>query len=228
MTYRKLDLIQGTPQWKAERLLHLTASQAPVLFGIDPYQERFDLYREKRTGRERYIDTFTQELFDRGHEFEREARSWAEHSLGFRFASAVLVSLKYPDLLASLDGLDEEVGVILEAKLIGAAPLKEVRIGKLKPHHICQVQAQLLVSNAKKCLYVASDLDGNQATTYIYPDTQYQARIAELARAFMQDVRDGRAPPPPEGKFERMKRFVESTYQLSLGRRRFGVKTEWP
>ncbi len=196
--YRILDLIQGTDEWKAARLKHLTASQAPVLFSLSPYQSRLDLFEEKLTGKEMEIDEFKANLYARGHATEEQARVWIRENMGIDFKPGVLVSLEHPDLLASLDGHEEAADAILEAKYVGAGALAEVKEGKLKPHHVCQVQAQLLVSGAKRCIYMATDPAGNAAIAEIKPDRKFQAEIAKLAADFMKNVREGNAPDPED------------------------------
>lgn len=195
MSYRKLALEQGTDEWKAVRLTHLTASQAPVLFSLSPYQSRLELFEEKVLGREMEIDAFKADLFARGHAFEASARAWIKENLGIDFQPAVLESVEHPVLLASLDGLEESSETqILEAKFMGAQALEDVKRGVFKPHHVCQIQAQLLVSGAKRCIYFANDMHGNAAFAEIRPDRKFQDQVIALAEAFMRDVREGNAP----------------------------------
>jgi putative phage-type endonuclease len=198
MSYRKINVAQGTEEWKAIRRQYLTASQAPVLFGISPYQSRLDLYEEKLFGREMPIDDFRVGLFAKAYEAEAQAREWILSHMGIRFAPSVLVSVEHPELLASLDGHDESGDVILEAKYMGTSSLAEMKNHQFKPHHICQIQAQLLVSGAKKCMYFATDPNGEAAVAEIEPDPSYQGEIARLAEAFMRDLRAGEAPEPSD------------------------------
>lgn len=217
MTYSILALEQGSAEWKELRRHFLTASQAPVLFGISPYQERYDLYQEKRTGRELPIDSFKANLFAQGHAFEPVARAMALEVSGLSFDPAVLTSMDHPDLMASLDGFNEGARAILESKLMGREALAQVKAGILPPHHVCQIQAQLLVSGAERCIYVARDPLDNRVMAEVFPDPASHDRIATLACDFMLDVRNGVVPPLPAGKFEAMKRFIQGTYGVGLG-----------
>lgn len=196
MSYRKINVAQGTDEWKAIRRQYLTASQAPVLFGLSPYQSRLDLYEEKLFGREMPIDSYRVDLFARAYEAEAQAREWIMAHMGIRFEPSVLVSVEHPDLLASLDGQDESGDAILEAKYMGAGSVAEMKNRQFKPHHICQIQAQLLVSGAKRCIYFATDPSGEAAVAEIEPDTAYQGEIARLASEFMRNLRAGEAPEP--------------------------------
>lgn len=196
--YRRIDLVQGSPEWLAVRRQYFTASQAPVLFGICPYRNRLDLVEEKLYGREPEIDPFKADLYARGHASEAAARRWIAQHLGIHFEPAVLVSVDHPDLLASLDGHEPAAPLIMEAKYVGARHLADIKAGEIKAHHLCQVQAQLLVSGAEKCIYFATDPAGNSAWTEIFPDPKYQDEIARLAADFMRDLRAGKKPDPAD------------------------------
>ena len=115
-----------------------------------------------------------------------------------RLAPAVLVSNTTPDLMASLDGFNEEESLIFEAKLVGEDALEKIKQGEIKPDHECQVQAQLKVSGAKKCIYFATTPKGNSAVVEITPKPEYGNKIAEEALRFMNAVRAGNPPEPTE------------------------------
>lgn len=201
MSYTKLDLIQGTPEWLKVRMTKLTASQAPVLFDLSPYQTRLQLFEEKVTGEEAQTDDYKMQLFRRGHEAEEAGREWVKKHLNLDLLPLVLVSNETPELLASLDGMDESRGVIFEAKYMGTDNLKRVEAGLIPPHHICQVQAQLAVSGADEAIYFAMDSQGNAVHQRIKPDQDYGRDIAEAAIRFMAQVARGDAPEASERDF---------------------------
>lgn len=153
-----LSVVSNTPEWLAVRALHDTASEAPAANGKSKYTSRNDLMRQKATGLTPEVDSAKQALFNRGHEAEAGARSLAE---------AILDSELYPvtatltvdgiDLLASLDGATMDEEIIWEHKLYSERLAADVRAGTLDPHYTLQLDQQLLVSGAKKCLFMTSD-----------------------------------------------------------------------
>lgn len=188
MKYAILDLVQGTPEWLAARREKITASQIPILLGASPYQKPNQLLIEKFTGVEQEVSSFKQVLFQRGHEAEAAAREWIKAHLGLDMAPAVLVSNEIPDLLASLDGFNPSQDLIFEAKYMGAKSLAEVAEGRIKPHHMYQVQAQLRVSGAQKCIYFAVDESGHAKIAELKPDAKTFKLIDRAVKAFVKDL----------------------------------------
>lgn len=190
--YETLTVDQGSDAWLNERMKRVTASQTPALLGLSPYQTILDLYEEKITGKEVDVSTYKQVLFDKGHRAEAAARQWVEANLGLTFPPAVIVSTKCPHLLASLDGINQDKNIIFEAKYMGKAALEDVKHGKIKEHHQCQIQAQLLASGAEKCIYFATIDDGDSAVLEITPKSEYAERITAAVDKFMKELTEVR------------------------------------
>lgn len=207
--YEVLLVEQGSDVWLQERLKHVTASQVPIVLGLSPYQTAVQLLEEKLTGKEADVSTFKQILFQKGHNAELAAREWVEASLKIKFPPSVIVSKTCPDLLASLDGFNEEANIILEAKFMGAKALEEVKKGGLKPHHECQIQAQLLASGAEKCIYFATTEEGDSAILGIKPDPEYANNISKAVSEFMGSVLALKAR---KQEYENFKAVVEQKY----------------
>lgn len=192
--YQALELIQGSPEWIEERFNYVTASQVAALVGLCSYSKREDILSEKLTRKEKEIKPFQNGLFEKGHKAEKVCRAWASKEYNLEFTQPVLISTKCPDLLASLDGFNAENKITLEAKYMGKKSLEDVRKGIIKPNHRIQVQAQLLVTGAEKCIYFAADDDalfnGGDAAFYeIYPDKFYHKLIPMIVTKFMNEVR---------------------------------------
>ena len=209
----RVNIVQGSEEWKQLRLVHITASQTPILMGVDPRRKLFSLYVEKTTGKEPEFTDYQQNvIFQLGHEIERAARSWVEVRTGVKFSPAVVISKEYPFLLASLDGMNPSASVIFEAKYVGAAALKDIKSGIIPPHHMVQVQAQLGITGATRCLYFASDESGDSALVEILPEPETFQKIVSAAQEFMKRIEDNN---PPESEYftptgdERFKRLAE-------------------
>ena len=186
--YEVINVEQGTDAWLRERLKRVTASQTPSLFGLSKYQSLYQLLEEKITGQETIQKN--EFIFKKGHEAELAARHWAEADLGFKLPPAVIVSHHCENLLASLDGFNEEQNVILEAKYMGAKSLEDLKQGKLNPSHECQVQAQLLASGATHCIYFATAINGDSAILQIKPNPEYHEKLKVAVSDFMADLNE--------------------------------------
>lgn len=192
MNYQILNVVQGTDEWKAERNKRVTASQTPILMNLNPsgYQSPLSLIVEKLTGKEEAVDSYRQVLFDKGHQAEIVARDWAESNFGIRFPAKTIISTITPDLMASLDGFNEDLRVIFEAKWSGPKKVCEVReTATIPPHHMCQVQAQLYVSGAEKCIYFITDGVSESAYMEIMPDSEMQIKILAKVVEFVETIK---------------------------------------
>lgn len=184
MPYIDMGLEQGTPEWRAARFDHITASDVAAVMGRTKYKKRDALMEEKLSRQEPPIDDFKRRLFDMGHLAEDAARRWANQNLGVTFRPVVLRSVAHPFLLASLDGFDPGHDLTLEAKYLGAEALRDVASRKIKAHHLIQIQTQLLVTGAKRCMYFAMDPNGNAEVVPVYPDPALMAEIAHECAKF--------------------------------------------
>jgi len=156
-----MDLItapQGSSEWRAIRQNYDTASEAAAALGKHKYMTRTALLEQKRTGISREIDSATQSLFNSGHAAEAAARPHAEAIVGSELfpitGSREIEGLK---LLASFDGMTMDGEIIFEHKLYSASLAAQVESGVLEPHYTIQMDQQLLVSGASKCLFMTSD-----------------------------------------------------------------------
>jgi putative phage-type endonuclease len=153
-----LPVLQGSQEWLAARANHFTASEAPIALGVSKYTNRTELLHQKSTGVAKEVDAFTQNLFDQGHESESRARVLAEEIIGSDLYPVTAAhSVDGLDLLASLDGSTMDEEIIWEHKLFNTDLAEAVRSGNLDPHYTVQMDQQLLVSGAKRCLFMTSD-----------------------------------------------------------------------
>jgi len=152
------NIQQKTPEWFKLRASHDTASEAPAALGVSKYQTRSALLKQKNTGLSDDVDGAKQALFDRGHAAEESARAIAEEIIGEDLfpITATLTGDGVP-LLASLDGATMDRKIIWEHKLYSALILPGIETGNLDPHYTVQMDQQLLVTGADKCLFMISD-----------------------------------------------------------------------
>lgn len=154
-----LNLIQGTPEWlKARAECDGTASEAPAMKGNSKYQTREALLEQRKTGVAKEVNAAMQAIFARGHETEANARPIAEEIIGDELSPTTLqLVIDGLTLISSLDGITFDDSVIYEHKLWNEELAEQVRTGNLEAHYTDQMDQELLVSGAKKCLFVVSD-----------------------------------------------------------------------
>src|SRR5699024_6687989 len=98
--------------------------------------------------------------FDKGHEYEAIARPWAEGIIGEDLYPVVLShEIEGLPLSASLDGLTMADEIAFEHKTLNQELATSLDEGVIPEHHRAQMEQQLLVSGAERCLFMASKGD---------------------------------------------------------------------
>lgn len=184
------SLIQGTPDWHAYRANHHNASDAPAMMGESPYKKRSELLHERATGGTKEIDAFTQTLFDGGHRFEALARPLAEVVVG---EDLFPVTGSLDRLSASFDGITMGEDVIFEHKTLNDEIRAAQSSADLGLHYRIQMEQQLYVSGADKCLFMAtkwSDSDDliEKREFWYEPDLKLRAAIIAGWQQFAEDL----------------------------------------
>lgn len=184
------NLIQGTPEWHAYRSDHFNASDAPAMMGLSKYKTRSQLMHEMKTGIVPEVSSFTQKIFDAGHHFEALARPIAEKIIE-QDLSPVTGSLG--PYSASFDGLTFMGDIAFEHKTLNDS-IRNCRVASdLDEMYLIQMEQQLLVSGAEKCLFMAtkwSDSDELiEAYDFMYlPDLDRRQRILDGWDQFADDM----------------------------------------
>ena len=166
---KTLDLIQGSPEWLAHRRNHWNASDAPAMMGCSPYKTRSQLLHEMATGITPEVDASTQRRFDDGHRFEALARELAEEIVGEPLYPVTgtndspLYMAGGRAISASFDGLTLGEEIDFEHKALNAE-LRAIHhfVGQALPlYHRVQMEQQMMVSGAKRVLFMASKWEGD-------------------------------------------------------------------
>lgn len=194
-----LNLVQGSPEWKAERAVNYTASEAPAMKGDSKYQKRDELLHAKKTGEEKEFDDFTLKLFEKGHKIEALARPIAEKIIGEQlFPCTGKDVVDGLPLLASFDGLTMDQRVAWECKSWNEEKAAHVRSDVLPLTDFWQVIQQLVLSKAEKLLYMVTD-GTPEKTVYIWVELE-QAETIELLSGWKQFEQDLKGYIPEETK----------------------------
>ena len=151
------SFLQGSPEWHAHRSSHFNASDAPAMMDVSSYKTRRQLMHDMHTGAPAEVDPATQARFNAGHRFEALARPLAEQIIG---EDLFPVTVSNGKLSASLDGITMLGDVIWEHKTLNAT-LREAKArgldgNELPMQYQVQMEQQMLVSGAEKCLFMAS------------------------------------------------------------------------
>lgn len=188
---KRLNLVQGSKEWHDHRATALNASDAPAMLGISQYKPRSQLIKERATCIVPEVDDATQRLFNNGHRFEALARPLAEKIIDDELSPVTGRNGKYS---ASFDGITFGGGIIFEHKSMNASLRNTLINGlELDEQYRAQMEHQLMVSGAQKCLFMASTFDQNDSLVeelhcWYLPDPALRARIVAGWEQFEKDV----------------------------------------
>lgn len=182
------NLKQGTDSWHQFRSVHYGASEASAMLGLSKQLTRNDLLLYKSTGKSKeYSDWVQKNILDYGHEVEAEARILVEEEIQ---DDLFPVTCSEDDLSASCDGLTMEGSIAFEHKqwsrdLVDYIEAKET----LPDTHMPQCQQILMVTGAKKVIFVCSDgTENNRSILEIFPDQVWFQRIKTGWDQFKNDL----------------------------------------
>lgn len=184
------NLPQGSQAWHEFRAKHFGASELSAGAGASNYTNRDDLLKEKATGIGKEVSDFTQSLFDKGHASEAGARPIAERIIDDDL-SPMVMSLEVDGipLSASLDGINFNGDIIFEHKLLSEKLIAQIDSGNLDEHYKMQMDQQLLVSGAEKCLFMTSDGTENNFRYCWYETTEERKRaVVAIWKQFAIDL----------------------------------------
>ncbi|QHC50445.1 Heme peroxidase [Billgrantia tianxiuensis] len=135
--------------------------------------------------------TAQQHLFDKGHAAEAAARPIAEGVIGEELYPVTGTSEDHPHLLASLDGCTLLEDVLFEHKLWNEDLAAAVRAEDLPEAYKVQMDQQLLVSGAEKCLFMVSDGTEERCVwCWYHADEDRFKRLLAGWEQFRQDLAD--------------------------------------
>ena len=193
------DVQQGSAAWHTLRADHFTASEAPAMMGASPYQTRSDLLKQKATRIvDAEVDSAKLALFQAGHDAEAAYRPLAEDMIGDDlYAVTGTLEVSGLPLLASFDGLTVDRAEGFEHKLWSGKTAAAIEnTGEPAPHHYWQLEQQLLVSGARRILFVTSNgtLEHSRHCWY-ESDPERRAALIAGWKQFAADLAAWRSEP---------------------------------
>lgn len=189
-----INLAQGSAEWHAHRAAHFNASDAPAMLGLSPYKSRAQLLREAAIGITPETDAATQRRFDDGHRAEALARPLAEAIIG---DDLYPVTGSEGKLSASFDGLTMDGRTAFEHKLLNDSIRTAIghdgATGRdLPAHYRAQMEQQMMVSGADRCLFMATRWDGTECAERLHvwytPDADMRELILQGWTQFAHDL----------------------------------------
>lgn len=183
-------------EWLKWRTNGIGGSDASVIFGINPYRSIFQLWMEK-TGQLEPEESET-EYTHFGNVLESVVKQEFMRRTGLkvRAKKALLQSDKYPFMLADLDGVVYEDGMmnIFEAKTASEYK-REVWENGVPEEYVLQVQHYMSVTGAKRT-YIAALVGGNHFVYHVVErDEKLIASIIQKEKEFWErNVLQGEEP----------------------------------
>jgi len=181
------DLVQGSADWGMFRLEHFGASEAAAMLGISSRVKRTELLHMKHTGTAQEFSNWVQEnILDHGHLVEAAARPLVEDLID---DDLYPVTCSDGLLSASCDGLTMGGDVAFEHKQWNQALADAVAAGELPDEYMPQCQQIMMVTKAKKVVFVCSDgTADNFVHLDVFPDPDWQERIRAGWAQFAADL----------------------------------------
>lgn len=179
-------------EWHIERAKGIGASDAPALAGVDPWKTAHDVWLDKLGLKEKVKPNWAMQ---RGIDTEPVARDIYETSFGLQMPPKNFVHKDYDFIRANLDGYNEETNTLIEIKVPGKKTVEMAMHGLVPCNYFCQIQYQLMVSNAVHADYVVYDSNARPIDQLIYvvrllPNQMYQRKLMRLAKWFWHQVQN--------------------------------------
>ncbi len=193
---------QGSKEWLAWRKTVITATEASIIMGNNPWdtpytcwQRKLGLIEEKKTNA----------AMERGKRLEPIARERFIKKYRINMTPVVVESTEFDFLGASLDGLSDCQQYILEIKTGGDKLLQMANQGIIPEYYIDQMQLQMLATGAKKCFYhVAHEDEKKDVVLQLNSDPIFEQKFMPKAREFWRCVALNEPPPLQDSDYKDM------------------------
>lgn len=209
MEFEILNVEQNTPEWLALRKEFIGASDAPIILGESPFKTAVQLWEEKLGIRDQTAPTGPMK---RGHDLEPLARHNFERSTGINVKPLVIKSKKYPWMIASLDGISDDLKHIVEIKCPGKMDHQTAVEGFIPKKYQAQLCHQMLCAGLEKAFYYSFDgIDGVLIETTL--DEMYAYDIIKAEKEFYEKMNSFLPPDDKDVKY--VQRATDEWMELS-------------
>lgn len=165
-------IIQNTKEWLELRKTKIGASDANIIMGVSKFCTAKELLSKKLglVEEEKNKNTY---ITDKGHRLEEKMRAMIELETDLDFPDVVAVSKNFPWLMASLDGYNDKEKIVLECKYVGADDFETVKRGFWLEKYYPQIQQQLFVTDAQKCILMVCKEDKEKNLDFAKVEIKY-------------------------------------------------------
>jgi putative phage-type endonuclease len=184
--FKFIELEQDTAQWLEWRKSGITATDAAIIMGHNPYEDIDNLFLVK-SGLKK-AEFKMNEAIQRGKDLEPVVRAKVNNHFQENFNPACVQNLKYDYMIASLDGISSDGKWLLEIKCPSGFGTHKKNIDNIPPYYATQVQYQLLCTGAE-CALFTSYFNGDMKFSYIYADTNLQKDLIKNVTRFWLEVK---------------------------------------
>ena len=196
MTYKIIELEQGSTEWLALRKTKITATDTGVIMGLNPWKTPLMLWEEKLGLREpQAVNNKMRE----GSLLEEEARDFINKMEDNDFKPVVLQSIEHLFMMASLDGMNS-TGDIMEIKC-GEKSLHEAFRDEVPDYYYSQCQKQIFVSGCDSIYYFCYRSPEKRHNIKIRRDDAFIEKMIEVETAFYKCLMDFTPPPATDRDF---------------------------
>ena len=200
MKFKFVELEQGSPEWLSWRRTVITATDASIIMGNNPWdtpytcwQRKLGLVEEKKSN----------EAMERGKKLEPEARAQFNERYNILMEPCVVESTEYDFLGASLDGMCLIGNSLLEIKCGGSKLHSMAANQEIPQYYLDQMQHQLLVTGAERCFYYSYD-GKNGIPIEVLPDPAFRENFIPKAREFWKCVALNEPPALEDSDYQDM------------------------
>lgn len=177
-------LEQGSEAWLSHRATPgmINASEVAAIMDVCRHTSRSELLKRKATGIEPEHSPATERLFAKGHEDEALARPFAEELIGDDLSALVMTDTVDGILFsASLDGITQDHSITFEHKSFSMMLADSMDAGVIPPEYHPQMEVGLMVSGAKRCLFMASKNGETETARHLWYDSNPDLRKRMIA-----------------------------------------------
>jgi putative phage-type endonuclease len=194
----KAGIAQNSDLWRHWRNHHIGASDVPIIIGKSKWCSAYELWKQKVGFSEGFKGNWATE---RGQRLEPMVLSLVNDRYNLQAEPVVVVHEELEWASASLDGLDEEKGIIVEIKVPGLADHQKSEQGEVPEHYYPQVQWQLFVTGLEVCYYVSYYENDFELVEVERDDAYIKDELLEPCAEFMRCVKELDEPPKSEDDF---------------------------
>lgn len=186
-----LDLEQGSQTWLEARQQKITATDASIITGVNPWCNPYILWKRKLGLEPPQPIT---PAMERGMRMEDEARRAFEEYTNIKVKPVVVESADKSWMMASLDGLDASRKHQVEIKCPNPATHAMAKAKQVPKYYEAQIQHQLAVTGLEWSYYFS--YDGSEgAIVEVERDQAFIDEMIEKEEDFFRRLREFDPPP---------------------------------